>query len=377
MAAEAEQGGERTEEPSQKRLQDARERGQVPRSRELTNFATMIGGSVALVAIGGSLATHLSQMVRHGLVIDPQNLRDTDSMLSALGEASISALTALLPVFGALIALVLLASLLLGGWNFSPQAMAPDFTRLSPLAGLKRLFGLRGATELGKALMKCAVVGGVCAAVVSWTFRDVLALAHMEPRAAIARGAGLLSWSFVWLCASLALVAIVDVPLQLFQFKQSLRMTRQEVRDEAKESDGRPETKQRIRHMQQTLARRRMMHKVPTADVVIVNPTHFAVALKYDPKQMRAPRVLAKGVDLVAQNIRRIAEEHRVPVFESPKLARALYRSTDLNKEIPAGLYVAVAQVLSYIFRVRTLNPTIAARVARPNPQVSGEFDDA
>jgi flagellar biosynthesis protein FlhB len=272
---------------------------------------------------------------------------------------------------------VLLASLLLGGWNFSPQAMAPDFTRLSPLAGLKRLFGLRGASELGKALLKCAVVGGVCAAIVSWTFRDVLALAHMAPRAAIGRGAGLVSWSFVWLCASLALVAIVDVPLQLFQFKLALRMTRRELRDEAKESDGRPETKQRIRQMQQTLARRRMMHKVPTADVVIVNPTHFAVALKYDPKEMRAPRVLAKGVDLVAQNIRRIAEEHRVPVFESPKLARALYRSTDLNKEIPAGLYAAVAQVLSYIFRVRSLNPTIAARVARPNPQVSGEFDDA
>ena len=377
MAAEAEQGGERTEEPSQKRLQDARERGQVPRSRELTNFATMIGGSAMLVATGGSLATHLSQMMRHGLVIDPQTLRDTDSMMSALGEACISGLTLLLPVFGVLIGLVLLASVVLGGWNFSPRAMAPDFTRLSPLAGLKRLFGLRGASELGKALMKCAVVGGVCAAIVSWTFRDVLALAHMEPRAAIGRGAGLLSWSFVWLCGSLALVAIVDVPLQLFQFKQALRMTRQEVRDEAKEADGRPETKQRIRHLQQTLARRRMMHKVPTADVVIVNPTHFAVALKYDPKQMRAPRVLAKGVDLVAQNIRRIAEEHRVPVFESPKLARALYRSTDLNKEIPAGLYVAVAQVLSYIFRVRALNPNIAARVARPDPQVSGEFDDA
>jgi flagellar biosynthetic protein FlhB len=377
MAAEAEQGGERTEEPSQKRLQDARERGQVPRSRELTNFATMIGGSAALAAIGGSLASHLSQMVRRGLVIDPQNLRDTDSMPRVLGETSMSALCALLPVFGALIGLALLASVVLGGWNFSPRAMAPDFKRLSPLAGLKRLFGLRGASELGKALMKCAVVGGVCAAILSWTFRDVLALAHMEPRAAIGRGAGLVSWSFVWLCASLALVAIVDVPLQLFQFKQALRMTRQEVRDEAKESDGRPETKHRIRQMQQTLARRRMMHKVPTADVVIVNPTHFAVALKYDPKQMRAPRVLAKGVDLVAQNIRRIAEEHRVPVFESPKLARALYRSTDLNKEIPAGLYVAVAQVLSYIFRVRTLNPTIAARVARPNPQISGEFDDA
>ena len=377
MAAEAEQGGERTEEPSQRRLQDARERGQVPRSRELTNFATMIGGSAALVAIGGSLATCLSKVMRHGLIIDPQRLRNTDDMLSSLGEACVSALIVLLPVFGALIGLILLASLVLGGWNFSMQAMAPDFTRLSPLAGMKRLFGLRGASELGKALLKLAVVGGVCAAIVSWIFRDVLALAHMEPRAAIGRGAGLVSWSFVWLCASLALVAMVDVPLQLFQFKRSLRMTRQELRDEAKESDGRPETKQRIRQMQQTLARRRMMHKVPSADVVIVNPTHFAVALKYDPAKMRAPHVLAKGLDLVALNIRRIAAEHGVPIFESPKLARALYRSTDLNKEIPAGLYVAVAQVLSYIFRVRSMNPTIAARVARPTPQVDGEFDDA
>ena len=376
MAAEAETGGERTEEPSQKRLQDARDRGQVPRSRELTNFATMIGGSAALIAVGGSLATRLSQMMRHGLTIDAQTLGDPDGMMTSLGDACTSALSVLLPVFASLVGLVLLASLLLGGWNFSVRAMAPDFSRLSPLAGFKRLFGLRGATELGKALLKCAVVGGVCAGVVSWTFRDVMALAHMEPRAAIGRGAGLVAWSFLWLCASLALVAIVDVPLQLFQFKRMLRMTRQELRDEAKESDGRPETKQRIRQMQQTLARRRMMHKVPTADVVIVNPTHFAVALKYDPNKMRAPRVLAKGVDLVAQNIRRIAQENRVPVFESPKLARALYRSTDLNKEIPAGLYAAVAQVLSYIFRLRTLNPTVAARVARPNPQVSTEFDD-
>jgi flagellar biosynthesis protein FlhB len=376
MAAEAETGGERTEEPSQKRLQDARERGQLPRSRELTNFATMIGGSATLVAVGGALSMHMSQMMRHGLAIDPQQLREPDGMFALLGDACISALTVLLPVFGALIALVLLSAIALGGWNFSPQAMVPDFTRLSPLAGLKRLFGLRGASELGKALLKCAVVGGVCAAIVSAIFGDVLALARMEPRTAIGRGAGLVSWAFVWLCASLALVAMVDVPLQLFQFKRALRMTRQELRDEAKESDGRPETKQRIRHLQQTIARRRMMHKIPGADVVIVNPTHFAVALKYDPKKMRAPRVLAKGVDLVAQNIRRIAAEHRVPVFESPKLARALYRSTDLNKEIPAGLYVAVAQVLSYIFRVRTLNPTIAARVARPEPQVSDEYED-
>jgi flagellar biosynthetic protein FlhB len=376
MAEEAETGGERTEEPSQRRLQEARERGQVPRSRELTTFATMIGGSAALIAVGGTLATHLSQVMRQALQIDPESLRDTGSMSQLLSDSSLSALTSLLPVFATLVVLVLLASVVLGGWNFSPSAMAPDFTRLSPLSGFKRLFGLHGVSELGKALLKCAVVGGVCAGIVSWLFKDVMALGRMQPQAAVGRGAGLLGWAFVWLCASLALVAIVDVPLQVFQFKRSLRMTRQELRDESKELDGRPEIKQRIRQMQQTLARRRMMHKVPTADVVLVNPTHFAVALKYDPKKMRAPRVIAKGADLVAQNIRRLAEEHRVPVFESPKLTRALYQSTDLNKEIPAGLYLAVAQVLSYIFRVRTLNPTLAARMARPNPQLGSEYQD-
>jgi flagellar biosynthetic protein FlhB len=375
--AESESGGDRTEEPSQRRLQEARERGQIPRSRELTNFATMIGGSATLVAIGGTVAAHLSQLMRRSLSIDAKSLRTTDSMGASLGDAGISAVTAILPVFGILVCMVLLASVVLGGWNFSTKALTPDFSRLSPLSGIKRLFGFHGVSELVKALLKCIVVGAVCAGIVSWIFGDVLALGRMAPRAAISRGAGLLSWAFVWLCASLALVAIVDVPLQIFQFKRALRMTRQELRDESKEMDGRPETKQRIRQMQQTLARRRMMHKVPTADVLIVNPTHFAVALKYDPKKMRAPVVLAKGVDLVAQNIRRIAEEHRVPVFESPRLARALYRSTDLNKEIPSGLYVAVAQILSYIFRVRTLNPTIAARVVRPNPTVDDEYLDA
>ncbi len=374
--AESSQGGERTEEPSARRLEQAREQGQVPRSRELTNFATMIGGSATLIAIGGTLIGRMADIMRTSLAVDPERLSDPESMAASLGRAIMGALFGILPIFATLICLVLLASVALGGWNFSPVAMTPDFTRLSPLAGLQRLFGLHGVTELGKALLKCVVVGGVCAAVVIWLFKDVMALGHMAPRAAIGRGAGLMGWAFVWLCASLAIVALIDVPLQLFQFNRSLRMTRQELRDEAKESDGRPETKQRIRQMQQTLARRRMMHKVPLADVVIVNPTHFAVALKYDPKNMRAPRVLAKGVDLVAANIRRIAEEHRVPVFESPKLARALYKSTDLNREIPAGLYVAVAQVLSYVFRVRALNPTAAARLTRPDPKVGDEFAD-
>ena len=377
MAEEAAQGGERTEEPSQRRLQEAREHGQVPRSRELTNFATMIGGSVALLVTGSALAGHMAELMRRCMALDARSLEDPGSMMSALGNAAALALAGLLPIFAALIVVVLLSGIALGGWNFAPAALLPDFGRLSPFEGVKRLLGLRGLTELGKALLKLAVVGGVCAAVVAWLFGDVLALGRMAPRAAIGRGTGLLSWAFVWLCSSLALVALVDVPLQLFQFKRSLRMTRQELRDEHKEHDGSPQTKQRIRQMQQAQARRRMMHKVPTADVVIVNPTHFAVALRYEPKSMRAPQVVAKGVDLVAQNIRRIAEEHRVPIFESPRLARALYKSTDLNREIPAGLYMAVAQVLSYIFRVRTLNPTAAARMARPDPKLGDEYADA
>jgi flagellar biosynthetic protein FlhB len=367
---------ERTEEPTPRRLQQARERGQVPRSQELGNFATMIGGSAVLVASGAHLAAKLADLMRGGLEIDAASVADPESMLTRLGADLVESLLLLLPMFAALVIVILAAAVALGGWNFSPQALSPDFTRLSPLAGLRRLFGLRGVSDLAKALLKCAVVGAVCAAVCMHLFQDVIALGHMTPKAAIGRGAGLLAWAFVCLCASLGVIAVIDVPLQIFQFNRSMRMTRQEVRDEAKDSEGRPETKRRIRQMQQQLARRRMMHKVPTADVVIVNPTHFAVALKYDSAKMRAPRVLAKGVDLVALNIRRIAEEHRVPIFESPRLARALYRSTDLDKEIPTALYMAVAQVLSYVFRIRAMNPTLAARVARPDPKVHDESGD-
>jgi flagellar biosynthetic protein FlhB len=374
--AESESGADKTEDPSQKRIDKAREKGQLPRSRELTNFATMVGGGVALVSTGGSVAVHLAGVMHNSLALDPALLADPDSMGSLLGVAGKSGLMLLLPIFSTLYGLGLLASVILGGWNVSAEALTPDFSRLSLPAGLKRMFGMHGLAELGKALLKCLVVGGVCAAIVSWRFLDVMSLAHMTPTAAIDRGVGLLGACFVWLCASLGIIAAVDVPLALYQYKSSLKMTRQEVKDEGKESEGPPQVKQRIRHLQQTLARRRMMHKVPHADVLVVNPTHYAVALKYDPQNMAAPRVLAKGVDLVAHNIRRIAEEHRVPVFESPRLARALHKSTDLDAEIPPGLYVAVAQVLSYIFKVRTLHPTAAARMARPVPTVGDEYLD-
>jgi flagellar biosynthetic protein FlhB len=369
--------GEKTEEPTAKKLQDARERGMLPRSVELTNFATMIGGSVVLVALGGSIAARLRNVLTQGLGFDAATLSDPTSMFAYLGNAITTMILILLPLFGTLIALVLVAAIGLGGWNFSMQALVPDFTRMSPLAGFGRLFGMRGWSELGKAILKCVVVGGACAFVTMHVFYGVISLGHMSAKSAIGAAAGLLGGAFIWLSASLALIAMIDVPLQMFQFNHQMRMTKQEVRDEAKDSEGKPETKRRIRQMQQAIARRRMMHKVPKADVIIVNPTHFAVALKYDPANMRAPLLVAKGVDLVALNIRRIAAEHRVPIFEAPKLARALYRSTDLDREIPAGLYMAVAQVLSYVFRIRTLNPTAAARMQRPDPKVDDEYEES
>jgi flagellar biosynthetic protein FlhB len=337
----------------------------------------MIGGSVVLLALGGSITERLRNLMTRSLAFDPADLADPASMFAHVSDAVIAMGLILMPIFGTLIALVLAAAIALGGWNFSPHALVPDFTRMSPLAGLGRLFGMRGWSELGKAILKCVVVGAVCTGVTMHVFHGVLSLGHMSAKSAIGAGAGLLGGAFVWLSASLALIAMIDVPLQMFQFNRQMRMTRQEVRDEAKDSEGRPETKRRIRQMQQAIARRRMMHKVPKADVIIVNPTHFAVALRYDPASMRAPRLLAKGVDLVALNIRRIAEEHRIPIFEAPKLARALYRSTDLDSEIPAGLYMAVAQVLSYVFRIRTLNPTAGARMQRPDPEVGDEYEES
>lgn len=366
---------ERTEQPSQRRLQQARERGQVPRSRELASFATMMGGSLALLVMSSSLPACLAGIMRRSMTLDAADLDDPAALSQLLSSQVTRAVWALGPLFAVVLVLVLLASIALGGWNVSARAMAFDFSRLSPAAGFKRMFGLHGLGELGKALLKFLVVGAMCTMVVWWLSGDVLHLSVMAPRAAIGHAAALMSRAFVWLCAALVVVAAVDVPLQLYQYRRSLKMSRHELREEAKETDGRPEVKGRIRQMQQQLARRRMMQAVPTADVVIVNPEHFAVALRYDPARMRAPRVVAKGVDLVALNIRRIAEENRVPVFESPKLARALYRSTDLNEEIPSGLYLAVAQVLSYLFRIRSLDPTRAARMARPDPEVSGEFD--
>jgi flagellar biosynthetic protein FlhB len=368
--AEHDGDAEKTEQPTAKRLQDARERGQVARSRELGTAAVMIAGSAVLLLGGAPIATGLGHVMSAGLTLDRAVLTNPAAMAPALGAATVRALLVVSPVLLAVLAASIVAPLALGGWVFTAGALAPKFERLNPAAGLGRIFGLQGLSELVKALLKLVVVGAIAAAVGMWLMRDVLALGAMPTRAGIAHAAHVLAVALLLMSAGLIVVAAVDAPFQWWQHHRQLKMTREEIREEIKETDGRPEVKQRIRELQRKYSKRRMMQDVPRADVVVTNPTHYAVALKYDARRMRAPRVLAKGRDLVALEIRRLAEASRVPVFEAPPLARVLYGSTDVGREIPQGLYLAVAQVLSYVYQVKSLSPTLAARLRRPQPSV-------
>jgi flagellar biosynthesis protein FlhB len=361
---------ERTEQPTAKRLQDARERGQVARSKELGSAAVMIVGSGALLLGGGALAGGFGRLLRSGLAIDRATLADASAMGRALGVTAVDAILILLPFFAAVTAAAVIAPLGLGGWVFTAEAFAPDLHRLNPLTGLGRIFGLSGLSELVKALLKFAVVGSIAIWAGMWLERDAVALGALPVVPGMGRAAHLLALAMLLMSAGLVIVAAVDAPLQWWFVHRQLKMTRDEIREEFKETDGRPEVKSRIRELQRKLSKRRMMQAVPTADVVVTNPTHYAVALKYDAARMKAPRVLAKGRDLVAVEIRRRAEQAAVPLFEAPALARVLYGSTDVGREIPAGLYLALAQVLSYLYQIKTLSAQRAARLKRPSPEI-------
>ena len=364
---------ERTEEPSARRLKDARERGQVPRSRELAGTAVLLAGAMTLWIAGDAVGRHLAGLMRGALQLRRAAVLDAGTMPDALAAATIAGLLALAPVLIVAFIAAVAAPAMIGGLVFSSTALAPDLARLDPLAGLRRIFSLQGLVELGKALGKFLVVG-VAAALVVWSMMDrFVALGSMSAMRAIVEGTALLAVASLWLAAALGLIAVVDVPFQLWSHRRELRMTKHELKEELKETDGRPEVKARLRGLQQERARRRMILEVPRADVVVMNPTHYAVALRYEPERMRAPRVVAKGRDLFALEIRRIAEQHGVAVFTSPPLARALHASTRLGQEVPQGLYVAVAQVLTYVYQLRAAGAQ-AWRVRRPDPQVGAEF---
>jgi len=303
--------------------------------------------------LGGHLGAQLHDLMRSGLTLSREEAVDETRAVATFGNEMLHALLVCAPLLGLTLLAALLAPLTIGGWNMSFEALAPDFTKLNPAAGLARMFSARSAVELAKAFAKFLLVALVAAALLWKNSGELMGLGAEPVDAALRHAATLAGNAFLTLAGTMGLIAAVDVPWQLWQHTQKLKMSREEIKQEMKESDGSPEMKGRIRKAQQELARRRMMHLVPTADVVVTNPTHFAVALRYDDKRMRAPIVVAKGADVIAARIREIATEHNVPLFEAPPLARALHRHVEIGGEIPSNLYVAVAQVLTYIYQVK------------------------
>jgi len=364
----AESAQERTELPTQKRRDEARKRGELPRSQDLNTAAVVLVSALGLEFLGARVGSRLCALMSSDLALSRTQALDESRAVAALSGSFLTALNACLPLLGLTVAAALLAPLALGGWNLSPGVLAPDFTRLNPLSGFARMFSARGAMELGKAFTKFLLVALVGVLFLHSKAGEFLGLGAEPLKSGIAHAFNLLGGSaLLQIGAALALIAAIDVPWQLHQHTQRLRMSREELRQELRESEGAPEIKGRIRGLRQRIARRRMMQEVPRADVVITNPTHFAVALRYDERRMRAPTVVAKGADVIATRIREIATEHLVPIFEAPPLARALHANVDIGQEIPASLYVSVAQVLTYIYQLRAARRGGGAPPAPPS----------
>ncbi|HEX4969756.1 MAG TPA: flagellar biosynthesis protein FlhB [Steroidobacteraceae bacterium] len=356
---------ERTEQATPKRLEEARKKGQIPRSRDLSTAAVTLVGGAALYLLGGQITGQMAEMMRRSLALSRDEATDASHMLPALGQAAAEGLWLSAPVLGAITLAAIIAPLALGGWSFSGQAMMPQFSRMNPIEGVKRMFALRSLIELAKAMAKFGVVA-IVAALVLWNDAPTLMALGREPlQQAIGHAVQISGKALLLISAGLLIIAGIDVPYQLWQYAKQMRMSREEIREEYKESEGSPEVKGRIRQLQQQLARQRMMQEVPKADVVVTNPTHFAVALKYDEKRMRAPIVVAKGADEIAAKIREVAGEHKVPIFEAPPLARVLFRNVDIGDEIPATLYIAVAQILTYVFQLK-----VGQKPPRPDIEV-------
>ncbi|MBL8491650.1 MAG: flagellar type III secretion system protein FlhB [Rhodocyclaceae bacterium] len=344
---------ERTEPASSRRLEQAREEGQVPHSRELAAFVVMLAGVGGLWATGSWIAQHARDIVVRGLSFGRDAAFDDHVLSGTLASLGLEAMTLMAPLLLLVVAGTLITPFLLGGWIFTAKTMTLDLTRLDPVKGFGRMFSMHGMGELVKAVLKAILIG----ALISWLiWREggaLLDLPGLEVGTALAGFVRLLFLSGFAVLVGMAAVAAIDVPFQLWQYYSRLRMTREELRQELKETEGDPQLKARIRSQQREMARKRMMSEVPKADVVVTNPTRFAVALKYDAGRMGAPQVVAKGMNLVAQRIRDLATEHAVPILEAPPLARALHRHVEVGDQVPASLYTAVAEVMAYVYQLQ------------------------
>jgi len=368
---------EKTEPATPRRLDKAREEGQVARSRELTTFLLLAVGVAALWLGGLLLYEQLSGVIKRGLLFEPRVGRDVHVMLAHAAGGAAEALWALLPLFALLAGVAVLGATALGGLVFSGKALRPQFGRMNLLKGLARIVSTQTLVELTKTLLKAVLIGGVSALALWHYHDDLLSLLHAAPAVAMPQAIRLVALCACLSVAALVILVLLDAPWQLYSHAKKLRMSKQDLREENKESEGDPQIKGRIRQQQRAIASQRMMAAVPKADVVVTNPTHYAVALRYDEAGSGAPKVVAKGAGLIAQRIRALATEHHVPLLSAPPLARALYRHVELDAEIPAALYTAVAEVLAWVFQLRAWQPATGAPLpAQPQGlRVPAELD--
>lgn len=364
---------ERTEPATPRRIEKAREEGQVARSQELTTFSLLMVAAAGIAFIGANVVDKLLNIMKAGMQLERELAFQPDLMLNRFYELSIEGLIAIAPLLLPLAVVAFFAPMMLSGWMMSTKALMPRFDRINPVNGFGRIFSVHSLVELVKALAKTAVIGGVATLIIWQKKEEVMALMTVPVDAGISRTGDYLATSFLLIIGAMVLVVAIDVPFQIWQHAKQLRMTKEEIRKEHKEDEGDPYVKAKIRGLQREAARRRMMAEIPKADVIVTNPTHYAVALKYKSDSMRAPTVIAKGVHLLAARIRELGEEHRVPILEAPPLARALYFHTELESEIPEKLYAAVAEVLAYVFQLRRYNEYGGAV---PNPPVDLQVPD-
>lgn len=352
-----ETGQERTEQATPKRREEARKKGDIPRSRDLTTMMMLMAAAVFMLTLGADMLM--------GITVTMQSFfnRAADVNIAARELPGIflhaiqHILLVMLPFVVTMVMVAIVAPLLMSGWNFSIDAVTFKFEKINPLSGIKRVFGTNGLIEMVKAMLKFAVIAAVAVFLIWSQMAEIMTIGQGDLGSSLNHAARLIAWTFLLVSAATILIVMVDVPQQLWQYSKKLKMTREQIKQEHKDTEGAPELKSKIRQKQTEMAQRRMMQEVPKADVIVTNPTHYSVALKYDSKNPGAPRVVAKGTGAIALKIREIAQENNIPILETPPLARALYYSTKLNQEIPAGLYKAVAQVLAYVFQLKA-NPS-------------------
>jgi flagellar biosynthetic protein FlhB len=364
---------ERTEPASARRLDQAREKGNVPRSRELASLAVLLMSAAVIAFLGTFMYQGLFRVMQNGMSFGPADVASTSMMGRDLFQAGMDALILYLPLALGVVIAAVAANLMISGWVFSPKAFDADFSKLNVFSGISRMFSRQSLVELFKALLKGGLIAGVAGWMI-WRQREGILNLSLEPLAdAVGNFAAITLATFLAAAVAYALIVAVDVPFQLWNYHHGLRMTKEEIRQEAKETEGDPQIKARIRSLQREAARRRMMQAVPKADVVVTNPLHFAVALQYREGAMAAPVVIAKGTQLVAERIKQLARENRVAVVEAPPLARALHRHVEVGETIPATLFTAVAQVLAYVYQLRgEARPVLPA-----DWQVPAEWDPA